>query len=355
MVSTPFLSVVIPTYNRAESLRVTLTALARQDPVPGGFEVIVVSDGSKDSTWAVLTEWASRELPFALRPIQQENAGPARARNRGIQEAHGEVVVFLDDDIEPLPGCLAAHAYRHLASEKLVVIGPMSPDPERASIEPVWIAWEHAMLQKQYDSWKQGRWSSDACGPHNFYTGNASVRRAYLLAVGGFDEGFTRQEDVELATRMERVCGVYFRFDPTPDALHRPLRSFESWLRVPYAYGRLDVVRAQRGDAAWELVRQSHYSRQLATRALARLTLPLPVLGKAVRAVLKAVAQAAYALPQRQAKQGGLAALSVIYNLHYLEGVRDELGSWSALNKVFRASNTPQVPPQQGDIEERAA
>lgn len=353
--SAPFLSVVIPTFNRAASLEVTLSALVRQDPVPGGFEVVVVSDGSRDNTDAVLAQWASRPAPFVLRPISQENAGPARARNHGIQEARGEVVVFLDDDVEPVASCLAAHAARHQESDKIVVIGPMSPDPKRAAQEPVWIAWEHSMLQKQYDSWKQGRWAADECGPHNFYTGNASVRRAHLLAVGGFDETFTRQEDVELAARMERECGVYFRFDPTPDALHRPLRTFASWLRVPNAYGRLDVIRAVRGDASWELIRQSYLARQRATRLLARWTLPVPSLGNALRVVLKAGAQVAYALPFKKTKQAGLGALSVVYNLHYLEGARDELGSWEALHKILNAGAPSPLSETRADSGERTA
>lgn len=351
--SLPFLSVVIPTYNRAESLLVTLRALERQEPVLGGFEVVVISDGSTDGTVDLLYTWSQRSLPFTLRAIHQENAGPARARNRGVQEASGAVVVFLDDDVEPSPHFLATHARRHQESDRIVVIGPMSPDPERARIEPVWIAWEHAMLQKQYDSWKQGRWAAETCGPHNFYTGNASVRRAHVLAVGGFDESFTRQEDVELATRMERDCAVYFRFDPALEALHRPRRSFESWLRVPYAYGKLDVVRAQRGDASWELIRQSFSSRQAATRLLARLALPAQPVGNVLRSVLVGLAQAVYTLPFSQAKQAGQSALSVVYNLRYLEGARDELNSWVALRKVLRASTTP--IEMTIEVKERAA
>lgn len=351
----PFLSVVIPTYNRCESLRTTLEALKRQDTVPGGFEVVVVSDGSTNATHALLVGWAAATLPFRLRPIFQENGGPARARNRGVEEAQGEVIVFLDDDVEPQLGCLKAHAQRHLTDDKLVLIGPMSPDPERKREEAVWIAWEHAMLQKQYDSWKNGTWAEDECGSHNFYTGNASVHRKHILAVGGFDEGFTRQEDVELAARMERTCGVYFRFDPTPAALHRPLRTFASWLKVPYAYGKLDVVRAQRGDASWDVVRQSYASRQKATRLLADLALPSAPRGMFLRSLLRLGAQASYALPVMAAQRAGLSALSALYNLHYLEGARDELGSWDALRQVLRASTTSTFEESKTEVKERAA
>lgn len=206
-----FLSVVIPTFNRKDSLRVTLDGLARQSCSPDSFEAIVVSDGSTDGTSALLAEYA-QTASFALRPITQENGGPARARNRGIREARGAVVVFLDDDVEPVPDFLIRHAAHHAGADKEVVIGPMLPDPALQWQEPPWIAWEHAMLEKQYTAWRTGEW--EGCGPHHFYSGNASVRREHLQAVGGFDEHFPRQEDVELAVRLERQCGVRFVHDP---------------------------------------------------------------------------------------------------------------------------------------------
>jgi glycosyltransferase involved in cell wall biosynthesis len=333
----PFLSVVIPTFNRCESLRVTLDALASQATVPGGVEVLVVSDGSSDGTDAYLREWAARAATVQARPLFQANAGPARARNHGVREARGDVIIFTDDDVEPQPGYLLAHATRHRADEKLVLIGPMSRDPHRRPREPVWIAWEHAMLQKQYDNWQQGVWAEDECGPHNFYTGNASVRRAHVMQVGGFDEGFTRQEDVELAMRMERECGVHFRFDPALAALHRPLRSFDGWLRVPYAYGQLDVVRAQRGDASWNVVRESYRSRHKATRLLADFALPGITRGNLMRSALRRAAEALHAVPTGPTESVAIFALSALYNQRYLEGARDQLGSWPKLRDVMHA------------------
>jgi len=335
----PFLSVVIPTYNRATSLAVTLDALGRQELVPGGFEVVVVSDGSTDETDALLEE-IQRRAAYPLRPIRQENAGPARARNRGVCEARGAVVVFLDDDVEPVPVFLRTHAAHHQADDSIVVIGPMSPDPARRTEEPVWIAWEHEMLQKQYRDFAQGVW--EHAGPYNFYTGNASVRRAHILAVGGFDETFKRQEDVELACRIQRECGARFLLDPKADALHRPTRTFESWLSVPYAYGSLDVVRAERGDAPWRIVWRSYHSRNRATRLLAWATLARPGLSEPLRALLRRSAQAVYGLPAITAKRAGINALSALYNIRYLEGVRDAMGSWAALRRLLEA---PQVIP----------
>lgn len=339
--SLPFLSVVIPTFNRRDSLRVTLDALSDQTYPASRYEIIVVSDGSTDGTDAFLADRASRAA-HALRPIRQSNAGPARARNRGVEEAAGEVIVFVDDDVEPAPGFLAAHATHHGGGEdigeggKLVVIGPMLPDPARARQEPPWIAWEHAMLGKQYENWRTGAW--EGVGPNHFYTGNASLRREHIRAVGGFDETFKRQEDVELAYRMERECGLRFCFDAEAAGLHRPHRTFASWLNVPYAYGRLDVVRARRGDISWDMVRFGYISRNRATQRLANWALASPTASITLRLLLRAAAQSAYRFgAHRQAIQ----ALSVLYNVRYLEGAQAELGARAPMRRLLDHAAAP--------------
>lgn len=324
----PFLSVVIPTYNRRDSVRMTLDGLAQQTYPAASFEVIVVSDGSTDGTDALLAEYA-RASPYVLRPVAQPNGGPARARNRGIAEARGEVIVFLDDDVEPSPELLAIHATHHVGDDGQVVIAPMLPDPALRWHEPSWIAWEHAMLEKQYMAWRTGEWQG--CGPHHFYSGNASLRRAYLEAVGGFDEHFPRQEDVELAVRLERQCSVQFVYDPAARGTHRPQRRFASWLAVPYAYGQLDVVRARRGDTSWATVRHGYHARNVLTRRLASLTLRFPLFSTPLRVLLLLAARAAY---RTRRAAPAFAALSVVYNLRYLEGARAELGTQQEMRRL---------------------
>ena len=69
---------------------------------------------------------------------------------------------------------------------------------------------------------------------------------------------------------------------------------------MPYAYGQLDVVRARRGDAPWDVVRHGYHARNVLTRLLARLALSLPPLSRPLRALLLLAAQAAYrAAPPR--------------------------------------------------------
>src|SRR5882724_11393662 len=94
------LSVVVPTYNRRDRLARVLAALERQNTPASQFEVVVVDDGSTDGT----SDWlASFKCSYALQRVQLTNGGPARARNVGVERAAGEIVLFIDDDVEPTP------------------------------------------------------------------------------------------------------------------------------------------------------------------------------------------------------------------------------------------------------------
>src|SRR5947209_4843962 len=128
--TTPRLSVIIPTYNRRPILERCLGALARQTVGSEAFEVIVVDDGSSDGTLAALAEWA-RALPYVLRPEAQENQGPAAARNRGLAAARAPWVLFLGDDILATPALIEQHLvwHAHDPGDELAVLGFITWDP----------------------------------------------------------------------------------------------------------------------------------------------------------------------------------------------------------------------------------
>src|SRR5262245_50874255 len=94
------ISVIIPTYNRAERLRACLDALTRQTQPGSDFEVVVVDDGSTPETLQLLT---SLTTPYPLVVISQENLGQCRALNRGAEAARGRYCLFLDDDMVASP------------------------------------------------------------------------------------------------------------------------------------------------------------------------------------------------------------------------------------------------------------
>ena len=316
------LSVVIPTFNRKQSLLLALYALAKQNYPARQFEVIVISDGSTDGSAEAVRELTT---PYRLRFVEQKNSGPSVARNFGSRLACAPVVVYVDDDIEPVPQFLEHHARAHEQDDQLVLIGPQS-EPEGESI-PHYLAWEHAMLRKQYDNFVSGVWEA---GPNNLYSGNFSVRRERLIAVGGFNEQFTRQEDVELGFRLEKL-GMRFRFDREANGFHRPTRTFASWYKTPYEYGKRDVQMARDGgeDQAMALARKHFNERNALTRFLAKRFIGVPMLEGGLLATGRFGAQK---LPRKLA----LNFCSLLFNLRYLQGMSEELGGRKQLWRALR-------------------
>src|SRR2546428_9692631 len=95
-VNNPAISVVIPTFNRAESLQSTLQSLVDQSLSKDDYEVIVVNDGSTDSTPEICRKFTKRMQLVALR--HAENSGISAAKNTGILAARGRILLFADDD-----------------------------------------------------------------------------------------------------------------------------------------------------------------------------------------------------------------------------------------------------------------
>ena len=122
MKSRPFISIVIPAWNYANTLRRAVTSVTAQMN-SDIHELLVIDDGSTDET-PVLAEILCQEFPGKVRFIRQENAGPASARNHGIRETKGEWLIFLDADDELFPTALKTLA-EHLRGhpESRLVIG----------------------------------------------------------------------------------------------------------------------------------------------------------------------------------------------------------------------------------------
>lgn len=133
----PTISVIIPTYNRRDSLLRTLESLGHQTFAADRFEVIVADDGGKDGTAEALRGAA---YPFELRYFQQPHLGVGVARNLGLDNAKGELLLYLDDDMIVEPEVLAEHCAAHKSHPNAVVKGQVilvlnDPDSVYATIQ----------------------------------------------------------------------------------------------------------------------------------------------------------------------------------------------------------------------------
>ena len=222
---TPSFSVVIPTFERPDTLHLVLDALGRQETAPA-FEVVVVDDGSRGETPLLL---GSYRAPYPFRAFRQDNSGPAAARNRGVREARGERVLFLGDDTVPEPRLLSVHSRAHAEPRTFpaAVLG-YTTWPRERRVSPFLHHINEYGLQFGY-----GLIENPDSVPFNFfYTSNISVARSLLLDVGLFDTTFPHAawEDIELAYRMEKR-GMRIVYRPEAVARHHHEISFASFRR----------------------------------------------------------------------------------------------------------------------------
>jgi len=210
-------SVVIPSYNRAQTLRKVLAALKSQTVGRNALEVIVVDDGSTDATEEAVRDYR-RDSPLELSYHKQANRGPGAARNAGIARAKHPLLVFLGDDVIPDPRLieehLACHA-RHGAPSDLAVVGYTTWAP-RLKPSPFLRFIGEEGPQFHYAAARE-----DTPLPWGFfYTSNLSLPRSLLDRVDSlFEEDLRIWEDGELGYRLVRA-GMRLYYNPRAVGYH---------------------------------------------------------------------------------------------------------------------------------------
>ncbi|MDA8098861.1 MAG: glycosyltransferase family A protein [Nitrospiraceae bacterium] len=193
------ISVIIPTFNRSAALKNCLRAVSAQI-LDGEIEIIVIDDGSSESTLAVVRE-QQQAASRPLRYLRQNNKGPAAARNAGLNIARGRIVLFIGDDIVPaddrmLQQHLVWHDRVH-PMENTCILGRTTWLPG-LTVTP-FMRWLEKGRQFDYFGLTHGM-STDFW---HFYTSNISLKRRFL-GNDRFDERFrfAAYEDVELGYRL---------------------------------------------------------------------------------------------------------------------------------------------------------
>lgn len=209
------LSIVIPTYNRKQTLGKCLDALFKQDMFEGIYEIIIVDDGSTDGTREFVMEMKNKFL--ILKYLYQENKGSAVARNQGIKTAQGDIILFVGDDIVATPSLVRQHLEWHTRypKENEAILGYITWSPELEITDFMyWL--ENGGPVLSYPLIKD----KTEVGFGFFYTGNISLNTA-LLKENLFSENFhCFYEDTELGYRLTTQKGLKIVFNKNAIAYH---------------------------------------------------------------------------------------------------------------------------------------
>ena len=189
----PFMSVIVPVYQGSRVLPRSLSALRASDMPEGSWELLVVDDASTDATALIAAEYADTVVRLPGQP-----RGPAYARNRGVELARGEIIVFIDADVCVHPDTLRRFSaiFAH-EPDVSAAFGAYDTSPEAPQLVS-----QYRNLLHHYVHWQS------AGEAETFWGGCGAIRRQVFLEAGRYDEwSYPRPqiEDVELGHRVRRL------------------------------------------------------------------------------------------------------------------------------------------------------
>lgn len=248
----PFVSIIIPAYNHKFFVHRAVESLLRQDYPLEHFEIIVVDDGSTDGTGECVAR-LKKTSSTSIKYFFQENKGPAAARNRGIQNSKGSIVVFLDAD------CVASENWlteivRGYHGATIAGIGGRTKALPAASLVSRYCA--HVSMNETP--------LIDETGVVYVITGNASFQKRALIEVGGFDERFDAPggEDPDICRRLKER-GYAFCYNRKAVVYNRHKESLGALWKTYYNYGRGYAYMMLRSTSSWDLFSASGLKRFL--------------------------------------------------------------------------------------------
>jgi len=217
----PYLSVIVPVKNGHNVLPRMLDMLSRSKLPRETWELIVVDDGSTDDSVAIASAYAD----LVIR-MPEPSHGPGYARNRGVERARGECVVFLDADVVVRPDTLTRLAETMMTrSDVDAVFGAYCDEPEAAGVVSKYRNLLHHYTHAQEPGEAQTFWAGCGC-----------VRRAVFVQVGMYDEWrFSRPqiEDIELGYRLS-AHGHRILLQPEIQVTHLKRWTFRSMLKADF-------------------------------------------------------------------------------------------------------------------------
>jgi glycosyltransferase involved in cell wall biosynthesis len=286
--TTPAVSIVIPTRNRCAAIQGTLMALAHQTFPRDELEVLVVADGSTDGTVNMVR---ALRVPYTLRLLEQPARGVSYARNWGAAEARAPLLISFDDDVVAAPGFVAAHLQAQQGPGEHLVIGAYLLNPPGRP----------TLFQINARAWWSDRFYAMSRPGHRFSfedlaAGNFSMSTALYRRMGGFDTIFRGYsgKDYEFGARALKA-GAQFAYAAEAVGDHRdPERSVSRRLRRIRDEGRNEVILGRLHPElrpALNVASIMSPTVSARSRLLQRLALRWPILGDQLAMLLQSWAE----------------------------------------------------------------
>lgn len=233
----PDAAIIVPSFNRPEQLHRCLEALTAQDHPD--FEVIIVDDGSANPLAPVCAPFGPK-----VRCIRQDNAGPAKARNRGVSETTASFIALTDDDCRPRPDWLGQLQAAHAGDDNRLIGGRV----ENGLPQDPYASASQSLCDFLYSHFN----AQDGDMPF-FTSNNIALSRAGFDRLGGFDDTFplAAAEDRDFGLRWIEQGGKNI-YAPNAIIDHYHGMTLRKFLRQHSNYGagahHLHKVLDQRGS-----------------------------------------------------------------------------------------------------------
>lgn len=229
--SANLVSVVVPSFNGLEKLKVLLPALNAQSYQP--YEVLIVVDGSRDGSFEWLSKCSGvKDFRFILNIIYQENQGRGSAKANGADAAKGSIILFCDDDMVVSPQWVQSHVDAHLTAD--VITGPV-----RLCSKP-----KVSQEFFEYFSFLLELWDREnkARKYPLFTAANVSFKRSVYESSGGFSRSLRDAEDRDYSIRLQKL-GVKISYCESCISYTVPYKSFKDYSMrlLEYRHGILKL------------------------------------------------------------------------------------------------------------------
>ncbi|MCF7911170.1 MAG: glycosyltransferase [Candidatus Cloacimonetes bacterium] len=221
------ISIIVPVYNRAEEIAEFLSSFCNQD-IKTGFEIIIVDDGSTDELNEVLAQYTGK---LQIRYFHQQNQGPGAARNRGMAEAAGELMVFIDSDCT-VPADYISKLQVALSEDSFDAFG--GPDTQREDFPPFLKAVNYSMTSFIGTGGTRGSAKRSVAKyyPRSF---NMGIRRRVYEKIGGMN-ALRHGQDMEFSNRIYKA-GFRVIFLPELQVFHKRRTNLRRFFKQIFNWG----------------------------------------------------------------------------------------------------------------------